>query len=292
MTKALNKFIAKIKKNLVKPKAQNFFFTKTEDKFKSWINNVGIIFKKIILSVARLIALEGLYWKQQTNFAITACILGGLKAAWRSSSSSTSSGMSAEVSFTKRAAAELSRCFNGISVSRQNKKSSNINNSSQNQSSSTTSSSSKDVPTQNRPLIGETTLLLNKSGGKSVPVTIIKNSAANAKQVIPSPVGTPRRGSRTGQPPPQAPPKTWRARRKNYLLGVTRAKYLNELWSDAKFLAHFFKYFSSLDRCVLAQVNLRILILSFIKTLFFNASISIKLILMYTTISVCYTVNV
>lgn len=47
----------------------------------------------------------------------TACILGGLRAAWRSSTST--GGMSAEVSFTKRAAAELSRCFNGITISRQ-----------------------------------------------------------------------------------------------------------------------------------------------------------------------------
>lgn len=86
----------------------------------------------------------------------TACILGGLRAAWRSSSSS-SRGMSAEVSFTKRAAAEISRCFNGISqVSRQ---------SSTNSASTTSSQTSKQTTTTTPAQV--TSEALSNSGGKA-----------------------------------------------------------------------------------------------------------------------------
>ncbi len=178
---------------------------------------------------------------------ITACILGGLRAAWRSSSSSTSSGMSAEVSFTKRAAAELSRCFNGISVSRQNK------NKATNNDQTTSTSTSKDI--NNKPLINETTQLINSKicGKQQISVNTNKNSNTS-KNLIKQGFNTPTRGPRTGQTPPKAPPKTWRARRKNYLLSLPKAKYLDELWTDVKFLAKWFAYFTPLERCVLAQV--------------------------------------
>jgi len=182
---------------------------------------------------------------------ITACILGGLRAAWRSSSSSTSSGMSAEVSFTKRAAAELSRCFNGISVSRQNK------NKATNNDQTTSTSTSKDI--NNKPLINETTQLFNSKicGKQQISVNTNKNGNTSKnliKQGFNTPTSTPTRGPRTGQTPPKAPPKTWRARRKNYLLSLPKAKYLDELWTDVKFLAKWFAYFTPLERCILAQV--------------------------------------
>ena len=97
-------------------------------------------------------------------------------------------------------------------------------------------------------------MLINNNGNqtnKYYPsansVTIIKTSSF----VTRSPVNSPKR---SGQLPPQAPPKTWRARRKNYLLRIQRAKYLDELWFDGKFLLKFFDYFSPIEICVLAQV--------------------------------------
>ena len=162
--------------------------------------------------------------------------------------------MSAEISFTKRAAAELSRCFNGITV-RQNR-----HKSTSNESQTTSGSTSKDLQ---KPLINETTQLISsKISGKQM-VNNYNKSNNNGNIVMNSvmsgglntPNCTPRRGSRNGQPPPQAPPKTWRARRKNYFLSLKKPKSMEELWIDTRFLINFFTYFTSLDRCVLAQVS-------------------------------------
>ncbi|XP_074601504.1 uncharacterized protein LOC141855382 isoform X2 [Brevipalpus obovatus] len=58
-------------------------------------------------------------------------------------------------------------------------------------------------------------------------------------------------------PPPRAPPKTWRARCTNYLLNLRKSATLDDLWYDTNLLRNFFFYFSSKDRCVLAQVCVR-----------------------------------
>ncbi|XP_054159279.1 F-box/LRR-repeat protein 16-like [Oppia nitens] len=161
--------------------------------------------------------------------------------------------MSAEVSFTKRAAQELSRCFNGITV-RQNR--SKAQSTAANNADNT---SQQPINGNQKPLINESTQLIGKTQLTNYVNNRSNNSCHNLNlspkfnhKVTPN--GTPRRGSRNGLLPPQAPPKTWRARRKNYLLNVQRAKYIDELWSDNKFLMKFFTYFSPIERCLLAQV--------------------------------------
>lgn len=172
--------------------------------------------------------------------------------------------MSAEVSFTKRAAAELSRCFNGINV-RQNKNKSataaNVGATAEGHSAQ--ANRPKTAGDHQKPLITESTQLISnqRNGGKQLSNNSYNKSLnqSNNQQKVANdsaktPNGTPRRGSRTGLPPPQAPPKTSRARRKNYLLSLQKAKYVDELWTEPKFLLRLFAYFSPLDRCLLAQV--------------------------------------
>lgn len=57
------------------------------------------------------------------------------------------------------------------------------------------------------------------------------------------------------RPPPQAPPKTWRARCNNYLLSLRKPQTLAALWNDSKFLINFFYYLSPRERCIMAQVS-------------------------------------
>lgn len=56
---------------------------------------------------------------------------------------------------------------------------------------------------------------------------------------------------------PKAPPKTNRARLRNYLLSLNnqKPKCVEELWKDEKFLKLLFQHFSPIDRCKLAQVS-------------------------------------
>ncbi|RWS11376.1 F-box/LRR-repeat protein 16-like protein, partial [Dinothrombium tinctorium] len=212
-----------------------------------------------------------------------------------------------EVSFTKRAAAELSRCFNGLTVSRggSSKKSSGNASSSSSSTASAIGSISKEKEansgSRSQSLIEETTFLLSglkssKNASKdsaseihsngnycakvnqkqptvtpcapfksetlitktNTTITPFKSSSSNAsnaktgngtgKQSAP---GTP---NRKAGPPPRAPPKTSRARRKNFLLSLQKPKSLDELWSDRSFLNKFFFYFTAKERCILSQV--------------------------------------
>lgn len=56
---------------------------------------------------------------------------------------------------------------------------------------------------------------------------------------------------------PKAPPKTNRARLRNYLLSLNNQKpqSVEELWKDDKFLKLLFQHFSPIERCKLAQVS-------------------------------------
>ncbi|KPM09224.1 hypothetical protein QR98_0077570 [Sarcoptes scabiei] len=55
-------------------------------------------------------------------------------------------------------------------------------------------------------------------------------------------------------PPPKAPPKTNRARRKNYLLNLQKPQKIEELFLSVDFLQHhFFRFFQSIEFCNLAQ---------------------------------------
>lgn len=177
--------------------------------------------------------------------------------------------MSAEFSFTKRAAVELSRCFNGLTVLRSSSRKSAGSSA---QASSTSSSPPSAAPnptalcTDTKPLIGSEVKTQSKtkhhSPSKTVSsssVTVIKpklmastKSLKNTSDVAQS---APRRGSRNGLPPPQAPPKTSRARRKNYLLSLSRPRTVEELLSDKRYLNRLFSYFTPIERCILAQVS-------------------------------------
>ncbi|RWS31614.1 hypothetical protein B4U80_04611 [Leptotrombidium deliense] len=223
--------------------------------------------------------------------------------------------MSAEVSFTKRAAAELSRCFNGLTVSRGNSsKKSPINpSSSSNAANASNASSAKEKEAnsagvgggnKSQPILEETSLLLSGISAKvsktiasvtsssdsntsvnnstnhckispkrvnvaniavkcetlisktNTTITPFKSANCNpnanvmtgGKQSVP---GTP---SRKG-PPPRAPPKTQRARRKNYLLSLRKPFTVDDLWMDSLFLNKFFNHYTSKERCVLSQIR-------------------------------------
>ena len=98
---------------------------------------------------------------------------------------------------------------------------------------------------------------------KSTTSTASSSSSAN----IPSQQQQQRRPSRNG-PPPKAPPKTQRARLKNYLLNLRKPATLSELFLNVEFLRkHFFpKYYHHLslsssnnsiaEFCRLSQVRL------------------------------------
>lgn len=70
------------------------------------------------------------------------------------------------------------------------------------------------------------------------------------------------------RPPPRAPPKTRRARRKNYLLNLQKPTSQFELFRDVKFLRQFFSVFSPIDRCVLAQVSSHLNAYNFLPSIF------------------------
>ena len=55
--------------------------------------------------------------------------------------------------------------------------------------------------------------------------------------------------------PPTPPRKTSLARRKNFMLNLSKARTLEELSKDLSFLSSFFKFFSPKERTVLAQVS-------------------------------------
>lgn len=57
--------------------------------------------------------------------------------------------------------------------------------------------------------------------------------------------------------PPKAPPKTNRARLRNYLLSLrlNKPNTIDELWRNEHFLVCLFKYFSPIEKCKLAQVS-------------------------------------
>lgn len=279
---------------------------------------------------------------------ILACLLIVFRTAWRSILNRFGSGMmSAEVSFTKRAAAELSRCFNGLTVNRagnsstvtvpsshhSSKKSTSSStgstsgpstSSSIHSTSSTTSSTSfllhQDSPSpvqsslskhssskERKEPESETTSLLsskkhqvcsnvqNSSQGtnkSSSPITIMKDgisipnsvqilitkanttlspfkhhSSSNHSQVESSFNGHFAKGCKSSSskqpstprraPPPPAPRKTSIARRKNFLLSLQKPVMLQDLARDFNFLHHFFGYFTSKERTVLAQVSLQ-----------------------------------
>lgn len=77
-----------------------------------------------------------------------------------------------------------------------------------------------------------------------------------------------RRTSRHG-PPPKAPPKTNRARRKNYLLNLQKSKTIDELFLNVQFLKqNFFKHFPPIELCHLSQVNSYFSIIIFFNFLF------------------------
>lgn len=57
--------------------------------------------------------------------------------------------------------------------------------------------------------------------------------------------------------PPKAPPKTNKARVRNYLLSLrlSKPKTTEELWQDVKFLKNLFQYFVPIEKTRLAQVS-------------------------------------
>ncbi|XP_015785574.1 F-box/LRR-repeat protein 16 [Tetranychus urticae] len=220
--------------------------------------------------------------------------------------------MSAEVGYTKRTTAELSRCFNGLSLSRNNYKN---NGSTANGS----AASSKSVNNEEDDELDAVTKsfqeqnLRERSGEKLNGLSnqickeekVLKNGASpnhqsNGRTIIPlyeselflkiqykanlmdseetkdfdyndsndndsneamitqSPTIinlfeacqlTPSK-----RPPPVAPPKTSKARRRNFLLSLQKPATEFELLRDVKFLHYFFRFFTSRDRCLLAQV--------------------------------------
>lgn len=263
--------------------------------------------------------------------------------------------MSAEVSFTKRAAAELSRCFNGISVSRQSSASNGASKPSA--TGATTATSPGALPSAGAPggtIAGEDPRAISgnsanlqcnsasvrednrqstgsqhhfggktstaragaphqgtiqpqhsspsrgRGGSKTAAVTLangsccrliyvasfltdslpffpgkqhsqlnghLNESTNNSLEGIvqltevhlsnmnaPATPTAQRRPSRHG-PPPKAPPKTTRARRKNYLLNLNKPSTFADLLANAAYLKRLFAYVSPLDRCTLSQVS-------------------------------------
>lgn len=214
--------------------------------------------------------------------------------------------MSAEVSFTKRAAAELSRCFNGISVSRPasknsgtgaaNTSSNNVNNGKgasvvaggggEGKTGRRGSSTPDTDATPRRSSItsfrGFKSDKSKCDNGELIEVKFCSkkydfkfsfffasqakvnnttpevgarssNDGVRTSDVVVNMTPNKRRSSRTG-PPPKAPPKTNKARRKNYLLNLNKPTTLIELFQDGSFLKRFFHNVSPLQRCTLAQV--------------------------------------
>lgn len=192
--------------------------------------------------------------------------------------------MSAEVSFTKRAAAELSRCFNGLTVNRNGSKKQTAAGGAS--SSTAPSSPAPSVKEKDGGKANETTFLLtSKASSKSqVPHQIIGNSSQtlitkanttisplkashqqslvtnlNAKATKTGAQGP---GTPSRRPPPPAPRKTSLARRKNYLLGLSKPRTTKDLWKDFPFLSNLFCFFTPKERTLLTQVSGRDIMLS------------------------------
>mgnify|MGYP006875370468 CR=1 FL=1 len=105
------------------------------------------------------------------------------------------------------------------------------------------------------------------TSGTSMAIKSTTSTASSSSANIPSQHQQQRRPSRNG-PPPKAPPKTQRARLKNYLLNLRKPATLSELFLNVEFLRkHFFpKYYHHLslsssnnsiaEFCRLSQVRL------------------------------------
>jgi len=242
-----------------------------------------------------------------------ACFLVAFKAAWKCATGGTDPVMTTEVSFTKRAAAELSRCFNSLSVSKNssNKKPTGTapsTLSSSTTSTNTTSTGSTHASTSSTPNVSSFKVhtfssIISKDKEANSKVLKVQNessiysekSSKNSPSIKTNTDNNSRKQSldhyhathsrpnlqfagiknyfeealmnksnclnRFGYnharkpPPPKAPPKTTRARQINYLLNLRKPKTSTEMWKDAKFLSNFFLYFTSKERCLLAQVR-------------------------------------
>ncbi|KAI1301908.1 F-box/LRR-repeat protein 16 [Halotydeus destructor] len=173
--------------------------------------------------------------------------------------------MSAEVSFTKRAAAELSRCFNGLTVSRSGSKKSTSGPTASSSASGTNNCSAKDKEKQLPST--ETTFLLAKNSSKGpgrgsdeiisgqtlitkANTTISPLKARNGHPVAQCSASKP--GTPSHRPP--VPRKTSIVRRINFISRLTKPRTLKDLWMDQPFLSTFFHFFTSKDRTVLSQV--------------------------------------
>nr|XP_046912524.1 F-box/LRR-repeat protein 15-like isoform X1 [Dermatophagoides farinae] len=86
------------------------------------------------------------------------------------------------------------------------------------------------------------------TSGTSMAIKSTTSTASSSSANIPSQQQQQRRPSRNG-PPPKAPPKTQRARLKNYLLNLRKPATLSELFLNVEFLRkHFFpKYYHHLS---------------------------------------------
>ena len=105
------------------------------------------------------------------------------------------------------------------------------------------------------------------TSGTSMAIKSTTSTASSSSANIPLQHQQQRRPSRNG-PPPKAPPKTQRARLKNYLLNLRKPATLSELFLNVEFLRkHFFpKYYHHLslsssnnsiaEFCRLSQVRL------------------------------------
>lgn len=165
-----------------------------------------------------------------------ACLLIVFRTAWRSACSRFGTGMSAEVSFTKRAAAELSRCFNGLTINRAANSSNPI--------------ATASVPSSTNSPKRSTA---SSTGSRSGPST---SSSTHSTSSTRSSSSFPLNISSRKAPPPPIFRKTSLARRKNFLLSLRKPLKLEDLVRDFNFLHYFFSYFPPKERTVLAQVSL------------------------------------
>ncbi|KAG8194688.1 hypothetical protein JTE90_028003 [Oedothorax gibbosus] len=136
--------------------------------------------------------------------------------------------MAAEVSFTKRAAAELSRRFNGLTVRR---------------------SAASTLPPA-------TTSTSGAPHGQPIPPAPTTASAKVTSWVVEGVKRQQQQGNSTrviAQQQPKPPPNK-QANRIAELV-ANKPRTLDELWLDPGFLATLFFYFPSLERTVLAQVS-------------------------------------